>query len=40
MNNEPDYNESLVFEPKMTWDEFVKKYGDEDDNDMLIKKII
>jgi hypothetical protein len=23
----------------MTWEEFVKKYGDEDDNDMLIKKI-
>lgn len=22
MNNEPDYKDNLVFEPKMTWEEF------------------
>lgn len=38
-NNEPDYKENLVFEPKMTWEELVKKYGCEDDDDFFFKSM-
>ena len=34
---EPDYKDDLVFEPKMTWEEFVEKYGDGDDDVVYIK---
>lgn len=28
-NNTPDYNDNLVFEPEMTWEEFVAIYDKE-----------
>lgn len=28
-NNTPDYNDNLVFEPEMTWEEFVSIYDKE-----------
>lgn len=34
-NNQPDYEDNLAFEPKMTWEELVKKYGCEDDADFF-----
>lgn len=37
MSDYHDYNEDLVFEPKMTWEEFVEKYGDGDDDVVYIK---
>ena len=36
---EPDYKDDLVFEPKMTWEELVEKYGCEGDEDLFFKSI-
>ena len=38
MSDYHDYNENLVFDPKMTWEEFVEKYGD-DEYDMFVMRI-
>ena len=37
MSDYHDYNENLAFEPKMTWEELVEKYGDGDDDVVSIK---
>lgn len=37
MSDYHDYNENLAFEPKLTWEEFVEKYGDGDDDFVRIK---
>lgn len=29
MNNQPDYKDNLVFEPKMTWEELCEQYKDK-----------
>ena len=35
-NNAPDYNENLVFEPEMTWEELCKWVKDNYDETIII----
>jgi hypothetical protein len=39
-NNEPDYKDNLVFEPKLTWEELCDKYNNDDNDNFSIHKYL